>query len=353
MAAGATLTGFSTADLLELVGHDHVALADLSRALKAAGLAAVAETPIDRLGDAEHASEVIRAVRHGGLGLWRLTVDHAGLDDRLDLIEQAATLAGEVGGLFAFAPLSRLDPSDTPSTGYDDVKTIAIARLVCRSIPSIQVDWALYGPKLAQVAIAYGADDLDSVSPCEDPAEPARDAHLEAPRSSGTSAPRPPSPPNATRDSRSSRDPNRPPRRRQLPERQAARRRHRSCEPEPRNPEPRPSTALGPGNPGTTTVLTLRFDIPSVCAQLLADGAIDLGMVPSITYVDRPGDRIVPGVCIGSDGPVASVALFSRPPMRQVRTDRPRHQFADVGGAHADFCARAWHISPNFRPARA
>ena len=31
-------------------------------------------------------------------------------------------------------------------------------------MPSIQVDWALYGPKLAQVAIAYGADDIDNVA---------------------------------------------------------------------------------------------------------------------------------------------------------------------------------------------
>ena len=48
-------------------------------------------------------------------------------------------------------------------TRYDDVRAIAVARLVCRAIPSIQVDWSLYGPKLAQVAIAYGADDLDAV----------------------------------------------------------------------------------------------------------------------------------------------------------------------------------------------
>ena len=38
--------------------------------------------------------------------------------------------------------------------------------------------------------------------------------------------------------------------------------------------------------------VTLRFDVPSVCAQLLAAGDIDLGMVPSITYLDRPEDRI-------------------------------------------------------------
>ena len=67
-------------------------------------------------------------------------------------------------------------------------------------------------------------------------------------------------------------------------------------------------------------LVSLRFDVPSVCARLLDAGEIDLGMVPSITYLDRPGDRIVPGVCIGSEGPVASVALYSRLPMRDVRT---------------------------------
>jgi chorismate dehydratase len=66
-------------------------------------------------------------------------------------------------------------------------------------------------------------------------------------------------------------------------------------------------------------LVTLRFDVPSECARLLAAGEIDLGMVPSITYADRPFDRIVPGVCIGSDGPVASVALFTRTPVARIR----------------------------------
>jgi chorismate dehydratase len=66
-------------------------------------------------------------------------------------------------------------------------------------------------------------------------------------------------------------------------------------------------------------LVTLRFDVPSVCAELLDAGAIDLGMVPSAAYAARPGDRIVPGVCIGSDGPVASVAVFTRVPVSRVR----------------------------------
>jgi aminodeoxyfutalosine synthase len=164
LAAGVPLTAFSVADLLDLVDGDHMALADASRRLKQAGLDAVAEAPIDRLGDVETAAEVLRAVNHGGLGVWRATIGQARAADRLDLIERAAALQRETGAFKAFAPLPRIDPRELPSTGYDDVRTIAVARLVCRTTASIQVDWPLYGPKLAQVAIAYGADDIDGVA---------------------------------------------------------------------------------------------------------------------------------------------------------------------------------------------
>jgi aminodeoxyfutalosine synthase len=40
---------------------------------------------------------------------------------------------------------------------------VAIARLRAVDIPSIQVDWPLHGPKLAQVAITFGANDIDGV----------------------------------------------------------------------------------------------------------------------------------------------------------------------------------------------
>lgn len=97
-------------------------------------------------------------------------------------------------------------------------------------------------------------------------------------------------------------------------------------------------------------IVSLRFDPPSECARLLAQGEIDLGMVPSITYLDRPGDCIVPGVCIGSDGPVDSVALFLRRPISEVRTlavdtsSRTSVMLARI------LCARRFHISPDFVP---
>ena len=165
-AGDLALTGFSLADLLELCGGDHLALADLARALRADGLESIAETPLDALGDIENVVEVLRAVLHGGLGAWRATIDEAAPGRRLDLIECAVTAQRETGAFRAFAPLPRRDPVDTPATGYDDVRTIAIARLMT-DIPAIQVDWPLYGPKLAQVAIAYGANDLDGIAPVD------------------------------------------------------------------------------------------------------------------------------------------------------------------------------------------
>jgi aminodeoxyfutalosine synthase len=68
------------------------------------------------------------------------------------------------GCIRALNPLpSTLQPFK-PTTGYDDVRSVALARLAAPSIQTIQVDWRRYGPKLAQVALTFGADDLDAVS---------------------------------------------------------------------------------------------------------------------------------------------------------------------------------------------
>ena len=47
------------------------------------------------------------------------------------------------------------------------MRQVALARLLVDNIDSIQVDWSVYGPKLAQVALAFGADDVDAVSPID------------------------------------------------------------------------------------------------------------------------------------------------------------------------------------------
>jgi chorismate dehydratase len=63
----------------------------------------------------------------------------------------------------------------------------------------------------------------------------------------------------------------------------------------------------------------MRYDVPAVCARLLHEGAVDLGLIPSIEYLRSPEYRFVPGIGIGARGPVASVALYSRVPLAEIR----------------------------------
>ena len=95
-------------------------------------------------------------------------------------------------------------------------------------------------------------------------------------------------------------------------------------------------------------LVSLRFDVPSLCAKLLAEGEIDLGMVPSAAHLERPGDRVVPGVCIGSEGPVASVAIFTRRPIRDVRTLALDTSSRTSAVLTRVLCARRFEVTPTF-----
>lgn len=174
-ARGVPVSAFSLADLEALSARDGVTLRALLEELRAAGLELVAEAPVDRLHDAQRS---IEEVNIAGLALARLTVDRAS-SDPMRLLNQVRDLQRAVGVLRAFAPLPRHVNPAAPTTGYDDVKHVALARLVVDNVGSIQVDWSLYGPKLAQVALTVGADDVDGVSPEDDTGEGRRRAPLE------------------------------------------------------------------------------------------------------------------------------------------------------------------------------
>lgn len=163
-AGGVPVTAFTLADLQALAGHDTRRLTALARDLATDGLTAVSDVRVDDAASDEALAGAIAAVIDAGLGAWRLTVGQADSRARLALIERACAAQDATRAIRAFAPLPRVDRPDTPSTGYDDVKTIAIARLRCRDIELIQVDWPLYGPKLAQVAVAFGANDIDGIA---------------------------------------------------------------------------------------------------------------------------------------------------------------------------------------------
>jgi aminodeoxyfutalosine synthase len=176
VADGVPLSGFSLADLELLAAREAVTLRSLLEDLRAAGLELVAAAPIDLL---QSARRSIEEVNIAGLTLSRLTVDRLPGPDVVALFKSVAALQRDVAVVRAFAPLPRTANPAVPTTGYDDVKRIALARLVVDNVPSIQVDWSLYGPKLAQVALTVGADDVDGVSAEDDLTEGRRRAPLE------------------------------------------------------------------------------------------------------------------------------------------------------------------------------
>jgi aminodeoxyfutalosine synthase len=145
-------------------------------ALRKAGLEMVTQAPIDRLKTPEHALE---ALADAGLQLSRLTVNETPTREWTAVCREVAALQTRLGAIRAFAPLARKTDAMQPTTGYEDVRRIAISRVLADNVNTIQVDWALYGPKLAQVALTFGADDIDSVSADDDQSQGRRRSAVE------------------------------------------------------------------------------------------------------------------------------------------------------------------------------
>lgn len=170
------VSGFSWLDVERLVERSHERVGSLLEALRDAGLDGIAELPLDSMG--EPAVALDRLTRAGFQQL-RLTIDKPVAENRVDLLLRAAALQDQFACLQALNPLPTTLTAFRPTTGYEDVKMVALARLAAPNIPSIQVDWLRYGPKLAQVALTFGADDVYGVSASDDAGEGRRRAPLE------------------------------------------------------------------------------------------------------------------------------------------------------------------------------
>jgi aminodeoxyfutalosine synthase len=85
---------------------------------------------------------------------------------RIDHLVRLRELQDETGGFQTFIPLafhpdhSRMDDIPKPS-GVMDLKTMAISRLMLDNFPHIKAYWVMLGIKTAQVALSFGADDID------------------------------------------------------------------------------------------------------------------------------------------------------------------------------------------------
>jgi len=88
------------------------------------------------------------------------------IEERVDHFVRLREQQDKSGGFLAFIPLAfhpgNTEMSDLPSTsGFDDLKTLAIGRLMLDNIPHIKSFWIMLGLKIAQLSTAFGVDDLD------------------------------------------------------------------------------------------------------------------------------------------------------------------------------------------------
>ena len=87
-------------------------------------------------------------------------------EDRVDHLLKLRALQDETRGFQTFIPLA-FHPDNTPlehipkTTGFDDIREIAVSRLMLDNIPHIKAYWVMMTPRIAQIAQRFGADDLD------------------------------------------------------------------------------------------------------------------------------------------------------------------------------------------------
>src|SRR5262245_62088896 len=89
-----------------------------------------------------------------------------GDEHRVDHVLRLRALQDETGGFQAFIPLA-FHPANTAlshlpgPTGRLDLRVTAVSRLLLDNVPHLKAYWIMLGEKTAQVALSFGADDLD------------------------------------------------------------------------------------------------------------------------------------------------------------------------------------------------
>ncbi|MDQ8154010.1 MAG: CofH family radical SAM protein [Gemmatimonadota bacterium] len=93
------------------------------------------------------------------------------LDDRLEHLQMLRDLQDETGGFLAYIPLAyhpddnelgrELGRQGTATTGWDDLRQLAVGRLFLDNFQHVKSHWIMVTPSLSQVALHYGVNDLE------------------------------------------------------------------------------------------------------------------------------------------------------------------------------------------------
>jgi aminodeoxyfutalosine synthase len=180
MRPGVTVKAFTAVEVAHLAQNEELAIAEILLALKEAGVEAlpgggaeVFSARVRQLLCPEKLSgngwlEVAKESHKRGMRT-NATLLYGHLEtaaERVDHLLALRKAQDETGGFITFIPLA-FQSSNTiisdlqPRTGFADLKTIAISRLLLDNFAHIKAYWIMLGTKMAQVALHFGADDLD------------------------------------------------------------------------------------------------------------------------------------------------------------------------------------------------
>jgi len=91
--------------------------------------------------------------------------------DRIEHLERLRALQDETGGFLTYIPLAyhpdhnelgeEMGRVGTATTGYEDLKNIAVARLFLDNLPHVKTHWPVVTPFLSQIALSFGCDDVE------------------------------------------------------------------------------------------------------------------------------------------------------------------------------------------------
>jgi len=172
--------GLSPPEIFFMAQNTGLSLKELIRQLVGAGLSSIpgggAEILVDRVRQqvsphkcsATQWLQVMAAAHQEGLKT-SATMMFGHLETRAERIEhllRIRDLQDDTGGFTAFIPWT-YQPGGTNLAGealgaVEYLKMLAISRLVLDNVPHLQVSWVTQGPKVAQVALKFGADDFGS-----------------------------------------------------------------------------------------------------------------------------------------------------------------------------------------------
>lgn len=175
-----TLHSLSPVEIDYLARRSGLTLEEVIARLRAAGLDSIpgggAEILVDRVRQeisprktsAARWLEVMAAAHRLGLKTTATMMfgSRETLAERIAHLEAIRSLQDDTGGFTAFIPWP-YQPGNTalggePVSARDYLRTLAVSRLYLDNIPNIQVSWVTQGAKIAQVALAFGANDFGS-----------------------------------------------------------------------------------------------------------------------------------------------------------------------------------------------